>query len=83
MTLTDTDLEMLNLERAWFKYQGAKESHVRERFGISLTRYYQRLNVLIDRPEAMAHDPMVVKRLRRLRSQRQRQRSQARLSFEL
>ena len=50
---------------------------------MSSTRYYQVLNALIDRPEALAVDPMLVKRLRRLRSARQRQRSARRLGIEV
>jgi hypothetical protein len=81
--LTDTETRILTFERQWWKYAGAKESAVREQFGMSATRYYMVLNALIDRPEALAADPMLVRRLRRLRSQRQRQRSAARLGFEL
>ncbi|HEY6796084.1 MAG TPA: DUF3263 domain-containing protein [Kineosporiaceae bacterium] len=68
--LSDRDREMLAFERQWWKYAGAKEQAVRELFGLSGTRYYQMLNALIDRPEALAHDPMLVKRLRRLRQAR-------------
>jgi hypothetical protein len=82
--LTDDEKALLDFEGAgWWKYSGAKETAVREQFGISATRYYQRLNVLIDRPEALAHAPLLVKRLRRLRSQRQRQRSARRLGFAM
>ena len=53
--LTDDEKALLDFEGgAWWKYAGAKETAVREQFGISATRYYQRLNVLIDRPEANA-----------------------------
>ena len=64
--------EILAFERQWWKYAGAKEQAIRELFDMSATRYYQVLNALIDRPEALAVDPMLVKRLRRLRSARQR-----------
>jgi hypothetical protein len=50
---------------------------------MSSTRYYQVLNALIDRPEALEADPLLVRRLRRLRSARQRQRSARRLGFEV
>lgn len=73
--LTDDDRAMLDIERQWWKYDGAKEAAVTARFGGSLTRYYQRLNALIDRPEALAVDPLLVKRLRRLRDERRAQRS--------
>lgn len=68
--LTDAELAMLDLERGWFKSAGAKQALVRERFGISATRYAQVLNALIDRADAEAHDPMLVRRLRRLRDGR-------------
>jgi len=73
---------MLALERYWWKYAGAKEQAIREKFDLSATRYYQILNALIDTEEALAFDPLLVKRLRRLRSQRQRQRSARRLGFD-
>ena len=81
--LSPRDQEILAFERQWWKYAGAKEQAVRELFEMSATRYYQVLNALIDRPEALATDPMLVKRLRRLRSARQRARSARRLGIEL
>ena len=81
--LSDRDREILEFERQWWKYAGAKETAVREQFDMSATRYYQVLNALIDRPEALAADPLLVRRLRRLRAARQRQRSARRLGFEV
>ena len=81
--LSARDAAMLDFERQWWKYAGAKEQAVREKFDMSATRYYQVLNALIDRPEALAHDPLLVRRLRRLRATRQRQRSARRLGFDL
>ncbi|HEV7932698.1 MAG TPA: DUF3263 domain-containing protein [Actinomadura sp.] len=81
--LTRREREILGFERQWWKYAGAKEQAVRDLFDMSATRYYQVLNALIDRPDALAHDPMLVKRLRRLRSARQRARSARRLGIEL
>jgi len=80
--LSDRDQQILAFERQWWKYAGAKEQAIRELFGMSATRYYQILNALIDRPEALAHDPMLVKRLRRLRTARQRARSARRHGLE-
>ncbi len=81
--LTERDLRILAFERQWWKYAGAKEQAVRELFDMSATRYYQVLNALIDRPQALAADPMLVKRLRRLRASRQRARSARRLGFDV
>jgi hypothetical protein len=70
--LTRRDREILAFERQWWRYAGAKEQAIRDRFDLSATRYYQVLNGLLDRPEALAFDPVAVARLRRLRSGRQR-----------
>jgi Protein of unknown function (DUF3263) len=80
--LTERDQQVLAFERQWWKYAGAKEQAVRELFDLSATRYYQVLNALIDSPAALAHDPMLVKRLRRMRSTRQRARTARRLGAE-
>lgn len=78
--LSDRDREILEFERLRWKYAGAKEAAVRERFDMSLTRYYQVLNALVDRPEALAYDAQLVNRIRRLHAARRRQRSAQRAS---
>lgn len=80
--LSERDVEILTFERNWFKLQGAKEQAIRERFDMGPSRYYQLLNALIDNPSALAHDPMLVKRLQRLRAGRMRQRTARRLGFD-
>ncbi len=80
--LAERDREILTFERQWWRYAGAKEQAIRELFGMSATRYYQILNALIDCPDALAFDPMLVKRLRRLRTARQRARSARRLGLD-
>ncbi len=81
-SLSDRDRSILEFERQWWKYAGAKEQAVKDLFDLSATRYYQVLNALIDRPEALVADPMLVKRLRRLRTTRQRTRSARRLGMD-
>ncbi|MFK4088532.1 DUF3263 domain-containing protein [Kribbella sp. NPDC020789] len=81
--LSERDGQILAFERHWWKYAGAKEQAIRDQFQMSATRYYQVLNALIDRPEALMHDPLLVKRLRRLRAARQRARSARRLGIEV
>jgi hypothetical protein len=73
--LSEQQREMLAFEKQWWRFAGAKEQAIRDMFGISPTRYYQSLNALLDHPEAMRHDPALVKRLRRLRATRQRSRN--------
>jgi hypothetical protein len=80
--LSDRERAILAFERQWWKYAGAKEQAIRDLFDMSATRYYQVLNTLIDHPAALAHDPMLVKRLRRLRASRQRTRQARRLGIE-
>jgi hypothetical protein len=77
------DREILAFERQWWKYAGAKEQAIKELFDMSATRYYQVVNALIDTPEALDADPMLVKRLRRLRASRQRARSARRLGINV
>ena len=82
-SLGERDREILEFERQWWKYAGAKETAIRESFDMSAPRYYQVLNALIDRPEALVEDPLLVRRLRRMRAERQRSRSARRLGFEV
>ncbi|MCH8612043.1 DUF3263 domain-containing protein [Arsenicicoccus dermatophilus] len=82
-SLSDQEREILAFERQWWKHPGAKEQTVKELFGLSATRYYQLLNALIDTDAALEHDPMLVKRLRRMRAQRQRARSARRLGVQV
>jgi hypothetical protein len=70
--LTDRDARILAFEREWWRHGGAKEGAIRTQFGMNVTEYFQALNALIDREVALAHDPMLVKRLRRMRDARQR-----------
>ncbi|MET8774210.1 DUF3263 domain-containing protein [Nocardia sp. NPDC050713] len=81
--LSRREHEILAFERQWWKYAGAKEEAIRELFGMSPTRYYQVLNAVVDRQEALAVDPMLVKRLRRLRASRQKARAARRLGFQV
>jgi hypothetical protein len=73
--LTRREHEMLAFERQWWRRPGAKDTAIRERFGMTPTRYYQVLNALVDRPDALASDPLLVRRLRRVRTARRRERS--------
>ena len=80
--LDDRSRAILAFEREWWKYAGAKEQAIRDRFDLSPTRYYQLLNRLIDDDDALTFDPMLVKRLRRMRAARQRQRAARRLGMQ-
>ena len=73
--LTERDQRILEFEREWWRFAGAKESAIRELFGIEPAYYYQQLNELIDQPAAEAHEPLLVRRLRRQRGTLQTGRS--------
>ncbi|TQN27629.1 uncharacterized protein DUF3263 [Haloactinospora alba] len=73
--LSERERRILEFESQWWKFEGSKEQAIRSTFDFSPTRYYQLLNALVDRPEALAFDPLTVKRLRRLRANRRRQRT--------
>ena len=73
--LSPRDAAILAFERQWWRHAGAKEQAIREEFGLSAARYYQLLAALIDQPAALQHDPMLVKRLLRLREARMAARS--------
>ncbi|GAA2070975.1 DUF3263 domain-containing protein [Williamsia deligens] len=68
--MTDDDRALLAFEKQWWRTPGAKENAIREQFGISTTRYYQRLTRILDNPEALADDPVLVRRLQRIRDAR-------------
>lgn len=78
MPLSDRDRAILDFERSWWTEPGPKELSIRDRFDLSPTRYYQILNELLDSPDAIAYDPLVVRRLRRLRDRRRRARFEGR-----
>ncbi|MDO7883407.1 DUF3263 domain-containing protein [Antiquaquibacter soli] len=68
--LSDRDARILDFERRWWTHAGAKEEAIRSEFALSAARYYQLLNAVIDTPEAVRHDPMLVRRLLRARDAR-------------
>jgi hypothetical protein len=74
MALTERERAVLELERCWWQLPGSKEQAIRERIGLSATRYYQVLGALSESPEALGHDPLVVMRVRRARDARRRAR---------
>jgi Protein of unknown function (DUF3263) len=76
MELTERDRAILDFERSWWTEAGPKEAAIRERFELSAARYYEILNELLESDAACAYDPLVVRRLRRLRDRRRRARQE-------
>jgi len=75
VSLSPRDEQILAFERQWWKHAGAKEQAIRAELGLSAARYYQLLGSLIDSPLALVHDPMLVKRLHRMREARSQARA--------
>jgi hypothetical protein len=82
MALSDRDRAILDFERSWWLEPGPKEVAIKARFDLSPTRYYQVLNDLLESPDAISYDPLVVRRLRRLRERRRRARFEGRSAGE-
>jgi hypothetical protein len=80
--LTDRERAILAFEGTWRHHAGVKEQTIRAEFGLSPARYYQLLGALIDSPVALAHDPMLVKRLQRVRDARTAARTARLLSHD-
>ena len=78
MGLSERDRAILDFERSWWTELGSKEAAIRERFALSTSRYYEILGDLMESPEAMAYDPLLVSRLRRFRDRRRRARFEGR-----
>ena len=68
--LPERDERILDFERQWWRHAGAKEEAIRSQFSLPAAHYYQLLNAVIDTPEAVRHDPMLVRRLQRARDAR-------------
>ena len=72
--LTDDDRALLTFAGRLYRQSGAREQAIRDELGLTGTRYHQRLDQLLDRPEALVVEPMLVRRLRRIRDDAQRRR---------
>ena len=81
--LSELEIKLLEFENNWWRHAGSKESAVKELFNLTPPAYYQLLNNLIDRQEALVAQPILVKRLRRIRDARTTARSSSKLGFTL
>lgn len=78
--LSDHERDILAFEREWWTHGTSKDQAVRDRFGLGVGDYYGTLSQLLDSPAALAHDPLLIRRLRRLRAIRRRDRAARRTS---
>ena len=75
MTLSQQERDVLAFEARWWKHRGAKEQAMKDELGLSVTRYYQLLGAIVEKPEALEADPLTVNRVCRLREQQRRART--------
>jgi hypothetical protein len=68
--LSEQDLAVLEFEARPWQHAGAKEQAIRDQFGLSAARYYQVLGRVIESPAALVHDPLLGRRLQRVRAAR-------------
>ncbi|MYM20706.1 DUF3263 domain-containing protein [Brevibacterium sp. 5221] len=78
--LSELEAAVLDFERRWYTYGGPKDHAIRERFDMTAAGYFQVLNSLLDSAAAYQRDPILIKRLRRIRDSRQRGRAQSRIA---
>ena len=83
MALSERDRAILDFERTWWMEAGPKDTAIRDRFELSGTRYYQLLTELVDDEDALEYDPLLIRRLRRVRERRRRARIQGRPTSQL
>lgn len=73
--LTEAEKAVLAFEHRRWIHAGLKDDAILRTFDLTPVRYQQWLLTIIDKPAALVHDPMLVKRLQRLRATRQRKRT--------
>jgi hypothetical protein len=78
--LDETARHTLDLEASWWRYGGTKDAAIRALLAEEPASYYRRLGRLLDDAEALAHAPVLVRRLRRQRARRLDSRSGRRLA---
>lgn len=80
--MTEEELRILAFEKQWFRYGGSKDTAIHEQFGYTPTRYYQLLNRLLDREDALLADPVTVRRLRRQRDSQAQRRTKRTITLQ-
>jgi hypothetical protein len=72
--LDERSAAMLDFERDWWNNPEPRELVIRARFQCSPEEYHAELTKVLEDPAAMDHDPLVVRRLKRLRLRARRAR---------
>ena len=64
--LTSKERRVLDFERFWWKLPGPKDRDISKVLGLSSADYYRVLREVLNKPAALAYDPLTVKRLRKV-----------------
>ena len=76
MPLTERERAVLDFERTWWTLDEPRELVIRARFACTPEAFAGELAALVDSSDALAHDPLVVHRLRRRQDRARRARYQ-------
>ena len=74
VSLSKFEQDLLDFERTWWSEDQPKDAAIADQFRLTTAEYYEQLTALIDTDQALGHDPLVVRRLRRMRERRRQER---------
>ncbi|WIE54195.1 DUF3263 domain-containing protein [Curtobacterium sp. MCBD17_003] len=78
--MTDQEIQLLDFEQDHPRNDRRKEAEIRTTFGYSPVRYFQILNRLVKREDAVAAYPMLTRRLQRMTARAVRLRAERRFA---
>ncbi|HAN07500.1 MAG TPA: hypothetical protein DCP89_03285 [Acidimicrobiaceae bacterium] len=71
--LTEREKDILDFEQSWWSLSVPREQAVRDRFQLTETEYDELLEVLIATEAALEAEPLLVRRLRRMKDRRRQE----------
>jgi hypothetical protein len=72
MALTEREMAIIDFERTWWTLDATRDDLIHARFDCTPEAFGVELAALVDSPDALDYDPLVVRRLRRHRDRRRR-----------
>lgn len=78
VSLTEHERALLDFERHWWRCGATRADAAQRRFGLDAAEHRRTIAALIDSPAALEHDPVLVRRLRRMRATHRAGRSERR-----
>lgn len=71
--LTEREKDILDFEQSWWSLSIPREQAVRDRFQLTETEYVELLELLIATEAALEAEPLLVRRLRRMKDRRRQE----------